>query len=206
MDKAQFPVTTVILAGGLGKRIGGNKGLQYLNGKPLLGWVLAAVSRDSVEVLINANESREAYAQFGCRVIADKIPGWQGPLAGLHVALLSAHSDLVMTVPCDTPFLPEELIPRLSGILDLQASEAVVAVTGGYRQPAIALYKKEVLPKLLAYIDAGGRKVNDWLDTLKLSEVVFDNEIDFDNINTYEDLTRANQLHLKKGTINKGGR
>lgn len=198
-----IPVTTVILAGGLGTRIGGDKGLQTLHERPLIGWVLDAVSHDSDEVLINANDAQGAYGHFGCRVISDQIPDWPGPLAGLHAALLCSHTDYVMTVPCDTPFLPDDLITRLFDTQSLNATEAAVAVVGGRRQPTIALYKKSVLPKLLAYLDSGGRKVNDWLDTLQLNEVIFDNVADFDNINTPEDLARARQMTMKTRTINE---
>ncbi len=197
MPASQFPVTTVILAGGLGTRIGGDKGLQLLHDRALIRWVQDAVSRDSEEVLINANDAQGAYANFGNRVIADLIPDWPGPLAGLHAALSVAQTEYVMTVPCDTPFLPDDLIARLAAAQSTNASEAAVAVAGGRRQPTIALYNKSVLPKLLAYLAAGGRKVNDWLDSLRLSEVVFDNGADFDNINSRDDLARASQMPLK---------
>jgi molybdopterin-guanine dinucleotide biosynthesis protein A len=197
MPASQFPVTTVILAGGLGTRIGGDKGLQLLHDRALISWVKDAVSRDSEEVLINANDAQGAYANFGNRVIADLIPDWPGPLAGLHAALSVAQTEYVMTVPCDTPFLPDDLIARLAAVQSMNASEAAVAVTGGRRQPTIALYHKSVLPKLQAYLAAGGRKVNDWLDSLRLSEVVFDNGANFDNINSRDDLARASQMPLK---------
>jgi molybdenum cofactor guanylyltransferase len=197
MPAHQFSVTTVILAGGRGTRIGGDKGLQTLHGRALISWVLEAVNANSDEVLINANNAQETYTHFGYRVIADQIPDWPGPLAGLQVALSCAHTDYVMTVPCDTPFLPDDLIPRLLDMQSLQASEAAVVVVGGCRQPTIALYKRSVLPKLLAYLGSGGRKVNDWLDSLRLSEVVFDNVADFDNINSVEDLARARKMPVK---------
>lgn len=201
MAKPHTAVTTVILAGGLGRRIGGDKGLQCLHGRALIAWVLDAVRRDSDEILINANTAQEAYAHFGYRVIADQLPDWQGPLAGLHAALLCAKTDYVMTVPCDTPFLPENLLVRLLDTLKQGSTEAVVAVTGGHRQPAIALYRKNVLPGLLAFLESGGRKVNDWLDTLQLSEVVFDNDADFDNINTLDDLARATERISSTGKV-----
>lgn len=200
MDKCLFPVTSVILAGGRGIRIGGGKGLQLLHGKPLTSWVLEAVSRDSAEILINANDAEDEFGIFGCPVLADQIQGWQGPLAGLHVALLNAQSDYVMTVPCDTPFLPHDLIARLCDGFNRMDAEAVVVVAGVYRQPTIALYRKSVLPKLTAYLESGGRKVNDWLDSLQLCEVVFDNAACFDNINTREDLARAAQTPVASGT------
>jgi molybdenum cofactor guanylyltransferase len=79
-------VTTVILAGGLGTRIGGDKGLQTLHGRALISWVLEAIRRDSDEILINANNVQGAYQDFGLRVIADQLPDWPGPLAGLCAA------------------------------------------------------------------------------------------------------------------------
>lgn len=192
-----FPVTSVILSGGLGTRIGGEKGLQPLHGLPLISWVLAAVSADSAEVLINANGAPNAYTQFGKTVIADQFPDWPGPLAGLQAALMSARMDYVMTVPCDTPFLPDNLLTRLFEALQLGAQEAAVAVVGGRRQPTIALYRKSVLPKLDVFLREGKRKVNDWLDTLSLVEVTFEQLADFDNINTLEDLARAGKISAK---------
>ena len=171
--------------------------MQILHGRPLISWVLETVRRDSDEVLINANDMQKAYAHFGCRVIADQIPDWPGPLAGLEAALNCANTDYVMTVPCDTPFLPDDLIIRLFETQSLNAMEATVAVVGARRQPTIALYNKNVLPKLLVYLGKGGRKAGDWLDTLQVSEVIFDNVADFENINSVEDLARANQRIFK---------
>lgn len=199
MSRLPTPVTTVILAGGLGRRMGGDKGLQALHGRALLSWVLEAVRQNSNEILINANSTRQDYAQFGFRVIADQLPDWPGPLAGLHAALLVAQNEYVLTVPCDTPFLPDDLIPRLLGALTLQSTEAAVAVTGGHRQPAIALYRKSVLSGLFGYLASGKRKVNDWLDSLQLSEVVFDNAENFDNINTLDDLSLASERFNSTG-------
>lgn len=204
MAVRNFPVTTVILAGGLGTRMGGDKGLRVLHDRALISWLLEVVSRDSKEVLINADGMQPAYARFGCRVIADLVPDWPGPLAGLHAALNCALTDYVMTVPCDTPFLPQDLLARLYDAQHSNATEAAVAVVGGRRQPTIALYNKNVLLKLLAYLGSGRRKVNDWLDTLQLSEVVFDNVAAFENINSLEDLARANQQPMKTGGSETG--
>lgn len=194
MEKQHSPVVTVILAGGQGVRIGGNKGLQVLCGRPLIAWVCEAVSRDSVEVLISANDAKDKYGNFGYRVISDQIPDRAGPLAGLHAALTYIQTDFAMTVPCDTPFLPFDLITRLYAGFNQPEVEAVVAVAGGYRQPTIAIYRKNVMPKLIEFLGSGGRKVNDWLDSLRLNEVVFDNAGCFENINTPEDLARAEQI------------
>lgn len=189
-----LPISTVILAGGLGTRIGGAKGLQPLHGRALIDWVLDRVGRQSDEVLINVNGAYDAYTHFGHRIIADRTPGWAGPLAGLQSAMQCARLDWVACVPCDTPFLPDDLLARLFAAVKSDAIEAAVAVVEGRRQPTIALYHKRVLPGLDAYLSAGGRKVSDWQNTLRLNEVIFDNAHAFTNVNSQHELTEANQV------------
>ena len=186
-----MPITTVILAGGKGTRIGGNKGLQLLHGKALIDWVLDAIRPQSKEILINANTNKSEYATRGYHIIADHSPEHAGPLAGLQAALHSAQHEWVVCVPCDTPFLPGNLITRLRSAIT-PTTEAVVAIADGQRQPIIALYRKSVLPKLDAYLDSGARKVGDWLNTLRVNEVVFDDTAAFANINSLEELAMAN--------------
>jgi molybdenum cofactor guanylyltransferase len=185
-------VTTVILAGGRGTRMGGNKGLQILRGKPLMQWVLESVRPQSAEILISANGDRAEYAEFGCPVIADRMPEGSGPLAGLHSALLSAHHEWIVSVPCDTPYLPGDLIDMLFAAVG--DAEAAVAVAAGRRQPAIALYRKNVLPKLDTYLASGKRKVGEWLDLLHVHDVEFDDAAGFANINSLEELVSHERL------------
>lgn len=186
-------ITTVILVGGKGTRIGGDKGLQLLHGKALIDWVLDIISKQSDEVLISANANQDAYATRGCRVVADRISDGAGPLAGLHTSLSVARHNLIACVPCDTPFLPDDLIARLRAALT-PTTEAAVAAVEGQRQPAIALYRKDVLPKLDAYLNSGARKVGDWLNTLQVSEVVFEEASAFTNINSLDELMVANNV------------
>lgn len=181
-----IPVTTVILAGGQGRRIGGEKALLRLRGKPLVQWVLEAVRTQSDEVLINANANEAAYVAYGCRVVADVIPDRAGPLAGLQAAMMCARNEWVASVPCDTPFLPHDLIAKLADSID--GADAAVAVAGGRRHPTIALYRKSVLSRLNAYLASGERKAGGWLATLDLREAVFDDADSFANINTPEEL------------------
>ncbi len=180
-------VTTVILAGGLGTRIGGGKPLQCLRNKPLIEWVCDAVRLQSDEILISANENLAEYARLDCRVVADVTKGNAGPLAGVQAAMMHARNDWVASVPCDTPFLPPDLIFRL-----LKAAgngEAAVAVVHGERQPAIALYRKSLLPGLTAFLAEGGRRVGGWLNTLRAGDAAFDDAAAFANINTAEELS-----------------
>jgi molybdopterin-guanine dinucleotide biosynthesis protein A len=107
-------ITGVILAGGRGRRMGGvDKGLQELRGRPLLAWVIERFGPQVDELLINTNQNGDRYAVFGHRVLADQIPDFAGPLAGLHAALTAATHSLLATVPCDAPFLPDDLVLRL---------------------------------------------------------------------------------------------
>ena len=127
---------SIILAGGQGTRIGGDKALQLLQGRPLLDWMLDIVRPQSDEVLISANGASANYARPGCRVVADRIAGYAGPLAGLQAAMMETAHEWIASVPCDTPFLPPELIAELHAAIAEGAAEAAVAVAAGRRPPA----------------------------------------------------------------------
>ncbi len=120
-------VTGVILAGGTGRRMGGvDKGLVALDGKPMVEHVLARLAPQVDAVLINANQNLDRYARLGVPVVPDAIPGFAGPLAGFSAGLAAAMTEFVVTVPCDSPFLPHDLVARL--MTDLVAHRADLAV------------------------------------------------------------------------------
>lgn len=185
-------ITGVILAGGLGRRMGGiDKGLQELRGRPMVAWVVERLAPQVDEVLINANQNGERYAEFGHRVVPDQIPDFAGPLAGLHAALSAAAHPLVATAPCDSPFLPADLISRLFSALTATDADLAVARTFDQPHPVFCLCKREVLPHLTEFLESGGRKIDRWYATLKVVEVAFDDEAEaFENINTKEELGR----------------
>jgi molybdopterin-guanine dinucleotide biosynthesis protein A len=187
------PVTGVILAGGMGRRMGGvDKGLQLLNGRPMAARVLARLAPQVGEVLINANQNLERYALLGCRVLPDRLGGFAGPLAGLHCGLSEARNDLVATVPCDSPFLPEDLVARLAEPLLDASVDLAVAMTGTQPHPVFCLARRRLLPHLSAFLQSGGRKIDAWYATLKFVEVAFDDQAAaFSNINTVEQLRSA---------------
>jgi molybdopterin-guanine dinucleotide biosynthesis protein A len=192
------PVTGVILAGGQGRRMGGvDKGLKVLRGKPMVAWVLERFAPQIEEVLINANQNLERYAALGHRVIPDEIAGYAGPLAGLHRGLTEAAYALVATVPCDSPFLPSDLIQRLRGAIYNTESDVAVAKTADQPHPVFCLCRKSVLPGLTKFLAGGGRKIDAWYASLKVVEVAFDdNPGAFSNINTEEEL-----LALERGAL-----
>jgi molybdopterin-guanine dinucleotide biosynthesis protein A len=183
-------VTGVILAGGLGRRMGGvDKGLKPLRGRPMVEWVVERFRPQVDELLVNANQNLETYAAFGHRVIPDAIGGYAGPLAGLHRGLSEAQCPLVATVPCDSPFLPLDLVSRLRDSLDTARADLAVARTGDQPHPVFCLCRTSVLPSLTAFLAGGGRKIDAWYSALAVVEVSFDdNEAAFSNINTQDEL------------------
>ncbi len=184
-------VTGIVLAGGQGRRMGGvDKGLQLLHGKPMVVAVLARLTPQVDEILINANQNLQTYAGFGHRVVPDAIGGFAGPLAGLHAGLSAASHPLVLTVPCDSPFLPLDLFSRLKR--EMNENDLAVAKTGDQPHPVFSLVRVSVLDHLARFLSSGGRKIDAWYATLRVVEVQFDDEADaFRNINTREELNNA---------------
>ena len=187
-DTDRLKITGIVLAGGQGRRMGGvGKGLQLLNGRPMIAHVIERLAPQVEDIVINANQNREAYAAFGHPVVPDAIEGYAGPLAGLHAGLQAATQALVVTVPCDSPFLPADLVARLASALG--DNDLAVAKTGAQAHPVFALVRRTLLAHLAAYLAGGGRKIDAWYASLKVVEVAFDDEADaFSNINTREEL------------------
>jgi molybdopterin-guanine dinucleotide biosynthesis protein A len=189
--KAEGKVSGIVLAGGKGSRMGGvDKGLQPLRGKPMVAWAIARLKPQVDEIVINANQNLEIYAAFGYRVVSDEIGGFAGPLAGLHAGLSAATHPLAATVPCDSPFLPGDLVSRL--LESLKDNDLAVAKTGDQAHPVFVLLRTSLKRNLEAFLQGGGRKIDAWYASLKVVEVAFDDEADaFRNINTLEELGKA---------------
>lgn len=182
----------LVLAGGQGRRMGSvDKGLQLLRGRPMVEHVIERLRPQVDEVLINANQNLERYRAWGCPVVPDAVGGFAGPLAGLHAGMTSTRRALILTVPCDSPFLPLDLAARLEA--GLMAADADLAVAKTYDQPhpVFALVRTAMLPHLEAFLARGERKIDLWYATLRVVEVAFDDqETAFSNINTPQDLAR----------------
>ena len=192
-------ITGLVLAGGLGRRMGGvDKGLQLLRGEPMVAHVLKRLTPQVDAVLINANQNGEAYASIGApyeaRVAPDLIGGFAGPLAGLQAGLVAATTPLLVTVPCDSPFLPSDLVERLRAALEANRALIAVAKTGVQPHPVFALVDVSVRDHLKSFLDGGGRKIDAWYAALSVVEVAFDDEAaSFENINTREELRAFEQ-------------
>lgn len=183
-------VTGLILAGGKGSRMGGvDKGLQAFRGKRLVDHVYERLAPQVGGVIINANQNQEAYRTFGVRVVSDAIGGFVGPLAGFHAGLCVSKRPFLASVPCDSPFLPEDLVARLYARIDETGAELAVAKTGDQPHPVFSLMRRGVLDHLYDYLKEGGRKIDAWYATLNVVEVAFDDEAEaFSNINTLDEL------------------
>lgn len=187
---ARSDITGIVLAGGQGRRMGGvDKGLVELDGVALAGHVIARLAPQVATLIVNANQNAARYAAFGYPVVADAVGGFAGPLAGLHAGMTETRSAYVVTAPCDSPFLPSDLVARLAGALVEAHAQIAVARTFDQPHPVFALVRRDVLPHLTAFLAAGGRKIDLWYSSLRFVEVPFDDESDaFRNINTRDEL------------------
>jgi molybdopterin-guanine dinucleotide biosynthesis protein A len=184
-------ITGVILAGGRGRRLGGlDKGLIEINGRTLIESICAALAPQVDELLINANRNLARYAQFGYPVHADVLPDFAGPLAGMLTGLERAQHATVVYVPCDTPALPAQLVARLRQAVTADDCLAAYAHDGLRAHPVYALLQRDCRADLRSYLDAGGRKVEDWLARVAARPVDFPElRHAIANINVPEDLT-----------------
>jgi molybdopterin-guanine dinucleotide biosynthesis protein A len=186
-------ITGLILAGGRGTRMGHvDKGLQNFRGAPMALHVMLRLQPQVGELMINANQNLGPYESFGLPVWPDEMQGYAGPLAGIQTGLIHCTTDYMVTAPCDSPFLPTDLVERLAqGMLDADADLAV-AVTGEGEQrqphPVFCMMKASLIQHLSEYLRGGGRKVDAWYASLKTTEVHFEDEAAFRNINTVAEL------------------
>jgi molybdenum cofactor guanylyltransferase len=143
------------------------------------------------DVLINANRNQEAYRRFGCLVVGDSLTGYQGPLAGFAAAMDAASSDWILTVPCDGPWVPPDLLRRLSEALVATGADIAVAHDGERLQPVYALLPVALRTSLLAFLEAGERKIDIWYGRHRMATADFSDCPDiFRNVNTPEQRER----------------
>jgi molybdopterin-guanine dinucleotide biosynthesis protein A len=193
METTREQITGLLLAGGRGMRMGGvDQGLQMLHGEPLAAHVLERLAPQTGALLISANRHPDTYATlgapFGATVVADTLPGFPGPLAGLLAGLRTAGTAYVLSAPCDSPWLPADLDSEQADI----ATVTTVTTVDGHGQkslhPVFALLRTALADDLSTFLDAGERKVRAWYARHKTVEVVFTDERAFYNINSLQEL------------------
>jgi molybdopterin-guanine dinucleotide biosynthesis protein A len=186
-------ITGLILAGGRGTRMGGvDKGLQNHGGMALALHALMRLQPQVGPVMINANRNLAAYESMGVPVWPDPMGDFPGPLAGWLAGLEHCETPYLLTVPCDTPNFPLDLAQRLAQALVAEAADIAMAATheeGELRlQPVFCLMKSTLIDSLVAYLEAGQRKIDRWTAGHPCATVVFDDPLAFFNANTREEL------------------
>ena len=183
-------ITGVILAGGQARRMQGqDKGLVLLNNKPMIEYVIETLKPQVGKLLINANRSHDKYSAYGFELISDELSGYQGPLAGMASSLNKIQTPYMLTVPCDSPFITNDLVKRLITALEAEDADISVAHNGERLQPVFCLMKKELLTSMKQFLDEGERKIDKWFNQHKMTIADFaDIPETFDNLNTIEDI------------------
>ncbi len=203
---AREEITGLILAGGQGRRMGGvDKGLQPLDGEPLVRHILRRLAPQVSGVLISANRHPADYAALGAPVLPDTLPGFPGPLAGWLAGLTHCPTPWLMTVPCDTPRFPLDCVARLAEAAGRSGADVAWAATweadeaGGpprlRAQPVFCLLRRTLAPQLAAFIASGERRVGHWLTQQTGVRVAFEDAGAFVNANTLDELAGLSQ-HL----------
>ena len=199
-----FPATLgLVLAGGLARRMGGaDKPLIAIGGAPILDRVLARLAPDCVQMILNANGDAGRFASYRLPVVADDVPGFAGPLAGVLAGLDWAADNLpgiafLASAPADCPFLPHDLVRRLHAARIAQGTELACAQSGGRRHPVVGLWPLALRDDLRqALVHEGLRKIETWTARhgVALAEWPAEPIDPFFNVNTPEDAAEADRL------------
>lgn len=184
-------VTGGILAGGRGLRMGGrDKGLIEVRGQLLVERTCAQLRPQVAAIAISANRNLDRYQQFGFPLYSDTAPGFLGPLAGIATLLAETRTTWLVTVPCDTPGFPVDLVARLLQAQRDSAADAVVVHDGEQRQFLFALYRSSLADSAARALEGGERAVWRWQEKLKIAEcVISDSAAAFSNLNSESDLS-----------------
>lgn len=171
-----------------------DKGLIPFRGQPLVEHVIARIAPQTGKLLISANRSEANYGKYGYPVIADTLPDYPGPLAGILAALQVIDTDLLLAVPCDTPLLPGDLVQRLAKALADNNADMAVPFDGTRVHAAVMLIHRSLASDLRDYLLSGERKVQLWLKRHRTVQVDFSGQANaFVNLNTPDELTSLEQ-------------
>ncbi len=186
-------ITGLILAGGRAQRMGGvDKGLIMFRNKPLIESTIERLNPQVASILINANRNITKYAHYGFPVIMDETPDFSGPLAGFSIGLKHCQTPYLLTSPCDSPLLPEDLAEKMMTELESNNLDLVYAssVENGkiWAQPVFCLMRNNLRESLRSFLDKGDLKIDRWFKELNSGTVIFENALAFANVNTPEEL------------------
>jgi molybdopterin-guanine dinucleotide biosynthesis protein A len=196
----------IVLAGGRSTRMGGgDKGLRLLHGRPLLWHVLNRLARQASAIAISANGDPSRFAEFGLPVLADRMDGYLGPLAGLLTGLEWGQKNgtsHVVTAPTDSPFIPHDLVAQLSVVVEQAPDRPALAASGSRIHPVVGLWPVALAGRLRDFLASGTTyRVSDFANRCGAVPVNFpmiqsaDRTINpFFNVNTPDDLAKAETM------------
>lgn len=191
-------INAVILAGGLARRLNGvEKGLQFLGDKPLISHIIERLSPQVCNIYLNINRSQAQYQQQYPELpfYSDRLTDFQGPLSGILSGFEQIESDYLLFVPCDTPFIPVDLSPKLARALSINQAQIAYAHDGYKAHPTCALIHRSVQTALADYLASGERRLLQFFHTQKSVAVDFsDRPSAFANFNTVEDFTSGQKF------------
>ncbi|MBT7044864.1 MAG: molybdenum cofactor guanylyltransferase [Gammaproteobacteria bacterium] len=185
-------ITVVILAGGKGRRMGGqDKGLVNYKNSSLVKHVIDAISQQSDKIIINANRNLDEYSAFGYPVVEDTLNDFQGPLAGFLAAMSNVSTDYILTMPCDGPVIIDDYVNKMKQGLNESTAVLAIASDGTRMQPVYALIPLKLADSLQQFLLTGERKIDLWYQQQDFTLVEFEAESEFfTNINTPQDLKK----------------
>jgi molybdopterin-guanine dinucleotide biosynthesis protein A len=195
MNGERRPVA-IVLAGGLARRMGGaDKALLPLAGQPLLAHVIACLRPQTRALALSANGDPARFAAFGLPVLADPLPGYPGPLAGILAGMRWAAglgATEILSAPTDTPFLPPDLASRLAAAREREAAPIAAAASNGRVHPVIGLWSVALAAALEADLRRGERRAGAWSASRGMVAVDFPAVDDpFSNVNDPAGLAAA---------------
>ncbi len=182
-------LTCLILAGGRGSRMDGeDKGLMDWDGHPVIQRLLNRYSSSFSNIVINANRNHSFYQGYGYPIVADRINGFAGPLAGIHAGLSVIQTPYVFVTPCDSPFMQVKVAAQLYYKLQHSQAELAVAELGGRIEPLTMVLKTSLGDSLADYLQSNQRRASQWvLQQNHIKVAMNDMENCFVNINTIYD-------------------
>jgi len=191
----------IVLAGGRARRLGGEKPLCLLAGRPLLSHVVDRVQPQVEDLALNVNDDPASFSAWRLTVVPDAIEGQPGPLAGILAGMdwaLAHHprAQWIASAPVDTPFLPTDFVARLMAAT--AEHDVVLAARGGWLHPVVGLWSLSLRTELEKSLRAGDRKVDAWARRFRMATVPFDEACAVDpffNVNTPEDLATAEAFY-----------
>lgn len=195
-NRNRMDVTGIILAGGKSSRMGAEKGLQLLCGKPLISYAVEALKGLCSEIIISS--SSNAYAGFGFKIVADEFPGI-GPMGGIYSSLKQSTTTQNLVLSCDLPFVTTELMAYI--LKQGKNFEVAVPWEGEkHYEPLCGFYNKSVLDKMNSFIEKGNYKLPDLFEQVRINSLLIGSAHDFYhdnlfmNVNSKHDLAQAEIL------------